>query len=285
VQWLAVAPDPALGVLGGAETRGDGDQINFPVPFARPPVVVTNACIGDRAVVSGVAARDATGFILSVRDVDGQRRGAAQVTWLAVDPTVNLAFAAGEGAGVNGAQVAVAPPLRGDPAYVLSAAPAAPAAAVDNRRDGFRLALESPVPDAPPAIVQWIGFAGPPTVAAETSAVMPGARLIIRARWQAAVPPEATLPVCFRLADRPDGTASFAQACATAGAPAVALRLPALAAGSTIWIVEEPPPGWTAATPQPAPFAVPNPDETREVTFTNVPIRPGPGTPAPVPPG
>lgn len=164
VQWIAFLPKNAVKVIGGVRKASNGQRIVF-APVGAVPVIVTNAQIGGRALNSAAANIAANGFTIVIRNQDNAPIVDAWVQWMAVIPTPINRFKAQCAVRNSGDNVVFAPPLVGNPVYVLSAQCAMEpmaASAVDNRADGFKLSLVRH--DGSPgrnAWTSWIGYAGP----------------------------------------------------------------------------------------------------------------------------
>jgi len=164
VQWIAFIPRTDVKVIGGIQKASNGQHIAF-AAMSAVPVIVTNAQIGGKALNSSAVNSAANGFTIVIRNQDNAPIVDAWVQWMAVIPTPINRFKAQCAVRNSGDNVVFAPPLVGNPVYVLSAqlamAPMA-ASAVNNRADGFKLSLVRH--DGSPghnAWTSWIGYAGP----------------------------------------------------------------------------------------------------------------------------
>lgn len=161
VQWIAFIPDPSLKTAGAIIRASHGDRITISPSLSATPVIVTNAQLGGRALISGAMNNSPSGFDLYLVDQEGNPVKDAWLLWGAVCPDPANGFKGEVKLRSNGDNVRFTPPFEKDPAYVLSAQPGVIAGAVNNRKDGFVLSLvKHDGTLARNVWTQWLGFAG-----------------------------------------------------------------------------------------------------------------------------
>jgi hypothetical protein len=163
VQWIVVESDPAAGVQAGYALT-EGGRIEFPEPFETAPIVVTNAWVRDKPMVSWTVEVDAAGFSLFALDAAGMPVDSPfNAYWIAVTPTAENGFVGGTGTYGHRDDVVFVPSSEAGTAYVLNAAGGLRAGSVDNRTDGFTVSLiDSTGQPTTGGDIQWLGYAGPP---------------------------------------------------------------------------------------------------------------------------
>jgi len=162
VQWIAFIPDPSLKMTGNIMKARHGQHISFSLPAY--PVIITNAQNNGMALISGAMNNSPTGFDLYLVDSNGNPVNDAWVIWGAICPDPVNGFKGEVKLMSNGQNISFTPAFTKGPAYVSSAQPGVIAGAVNNRNDGFLLALtKHDGSSAQNVWVQWLGFAGMPT--------------------------------------------------------------------------------------------------------------------------
>ena len=164
VQWIAFMPKQSLNVLGGVQQANDGQRLSF-ASLPATPVIVTNAQANGIALNSAAVSNARDGCYLSLRDQDDRPVQGAWVQWIAVVPGDQNGLKGNVAQRSNGANVSFSPGFNTGPVYVMAAQlanEACAAAAVDNRNDGFRLALTRHDGSAANGFwTQWLGYAAP----------------------------------------------------------------------------------------------------------------------------
>ena len=163
VQWIAFIPDAGKGVRGGTMQANNMQSISFPA-MSGGPVIVTNARSGSQAVNACAVNNANNGFTITIRDQANQPVQNATLIWMAVVPGAQNGFK-GDVATRNNNSNVTCQAFDAGPAYVSSAqsgsVPMA-AAPVNNRNNGFTLALTKHDGSPGSGWTQWLGYAQAP---------------------------------------------------------------------------------------------------------------------------